>query len=162
MAASADLCHPLRARAREGGGRDRQTRPHAFHHLLVADSAKLVGVLSDRDLLKALSPFVGQPIEREKDEQTLRRRVHQIMSRNPITASPQESIQTAALRMQEKVISCLPVMDEHDNILGIVTRTDILRWVLLPDEVPPERRSQRRQPVVPEAPIVVEPRLQLA
>ena len=32
---------------------------YRFHHLLVIDDRRLVGVISDRDLLKNLSPFIG-------------------------------------------------------------------------------------------------------
>ena len=38
-----------------------------FHHLLVVDSGKLLGVISDRDLLKSLNPKIGTAAETEKD-----------------------------------------------------------------------------------------------
>src|SRR5580692_3003144 len=67
-----------------------------FHHLLVVDSGgKLKGVVSDRDLLKALSPYVGSAAENARDIATLNRRVHQIMSRNLITLPPSASISEA-------------------------------------------------------------------
>src|SRR5580693_4168482 len=63
-----------------------------FHHLLVVDDAgKLKGVVSDRDLLKALSPHVGTAAENNRDLATLNKRVHQIMSRNLITLPPRAS-----------------------------------------------------------------------
>ena len=39
---------------------------HKFHHLLVVENATLVGVLSDRDLCKALSPNIGSGSETVK------------------------------------------------------------------------------------------------
>jgi hypothetical protein len=39
----------------------------------------LCGVISDRDLLRALSPYVGTASENARDTATLRKRVHQIM-----------------------------------------------------------------------------------
>jgi len=58
-----------------------------FHHLLVVDNHKLVGVISDRDLLKANSPFLGTPAERPQDTARLSRKAHQIMTRDPVTVS---------------------------------------------------------------------------
>ena len=48
-----------------------------FHHLLVVEEGKLWGVISDRDLLRALSPFIGTTVESARDAATLRKRVHQ-------------------------------------------------------------------------------------
>ena len=51
-----------------------------FHHLLVVKGRVLVGVISDRDLLRTLSPFIGTLSERPQDRATLARRAHQIMT----------------------------------------------------------------------------------
>jgi acetoin utilization protein AcuB len=59
-----------------------------FHHLLVVEKGKLYGVLSDRDLLKSISPFIGTLQETAHDKFTLNKKVHQIMSRKPITLTP--------------------------------------------------------------------------
>ena len=67
-----------------------------FHHLLVVENKKLVGVISDRDFLRAISPFLKTASETTRDRNTLNRRVHQIMSRNPIIVSPETSIEFAA------------------------------------------------------------------
>ncbi len=67
-----------------------------FHHLLVVGSdKKLLGVISDRDLLRAISPYVGTLAEQARDLATLRKRVHQIMTREPITLPPESSVQDA-------------------------------------------------------------------
>ena len=99
-----------------------------FHHLLVVDSdGKLGGVVSDRDLLKALSPFVVTAAETARDVATLNRRVHQIMSRKPITLPPDASIAEAVRLILEHRISCIPVVDAHFRPVGILSWRDILR-----------------------------------
>src|ERR1700679_4391873 len=68
----------------------------SFHHLLVVDKdKKLSGVVSDRDLLRALSPYVGSAAETARDLATLNKRVHQIMTRHPLTLRPQATLPQA-------------------------------------------------------------------
>ena len=102
-----------------------------FHHLLVLDAdGTLVGVVSDRDLLKALSPFISTLIERPEDLRTLKKRTHQIMSHRPIAASKDYTIKEAALVMLNQKISCLPIVRSNRTVEGIVTWKDILKWLV--------------------------------
>jgi acetoin utilization protein AcuB len=103
---------------------------HGFHHLLVVDRGALVGVLSDRDILRATSPFVGQLCERPQDGQTLDRRIHQLMTRAPVTGSVSDDVNDAAARLLNAGVSCLPVVGARDEPLGIVTWRDLLRHML--------------------------------
>lgn len=105
---------------------------YRFHHLLVLAGERLVGVISDRDLLRASSPFLGRASERPQDLATLNRRVHQIMTRKLIVVSPETPVQDAARLMLEKRVSCLPVLVGEGPVLGIVTWRDQLRSLLLP------------------------------
>jgi acetoin utilization protein AcuB len=106
---------------------------HHFHHVLVVEGYKLVGIISDRDLLRNISPFVGRDLaERAQDLATLNRRVHQVMSRNLITAGPDTLLDDAIQVVLEHDISCLPVVDEQQHPLGIITWRDILRLLVVP------------------------------
>jgi acetoin utilization protein AcuB len=100
----------------------------SFHHLLVVDEhKKLSGVVSDRDLLRALSPYVGSAAETARDVATLNKRVHQIMSRRPITLHPQSGIAQAVNLLLTHRISCIPIVDEENNPVGIVSWRDVLK-----------------------------------
>ena len=104
---------------------------HKFHHLVVVESGKPVGVLSDRDLLKNISPFVGALLsELPRDSATLRRRVHQMMTRKLVSIGPDCEISLAAQRMMDEHVSCLPVIDNDDKVVGIITIHDLLRWLV--------------------------------
>lgn len=105
---------------------------HGFHHLLVVDNGHAVGLISDRDLLKNLSPFIGKLSERQQDAFCLRRRAHQVMTRSLIWAPPDTSIIDAVTLLLAHDISCLPVLDEHHHVMGIVTWRDLLRSTLSP------------------------------
>jgi acetoin utilization protein AcuB len=99
-----------------------------FHHLLVVDEhKKLSGVLSDRDLLRALSPYVGSATETARDLATLNKRVHQIMTRQPITLRQESGIAEAVELLLKNRISCLPIVDDDFKPVGIVSWRDLLR-----------------------------------
>lgn len=98
-----------------------------FHHLLVVENDKLVGVMSDRDLLKAISPHIGTPNERQRDLATLNRKVHQVMSRSPVVLQQNSTIMEAVILFNRRRLSCLPVVDQHKRPIGIVTWRDLMK-----------------------------------
>ena len=99
-----------------------------FHHLLVMDEhKKLSGVVSDRDLLRALSPYVGSAAETARDLATLNKRVHQIMTRQPITLRPESGISEAVNLLLMHGISCIPIVDDKLKPVGIVSWRDLLK-----------------------------------
>ncbi len=100
-----------------------------FHHVLVTEGNKLMGVISDRDILKAVSPYANTAAERPRDAATLHKRAHQIMTRKPITINIDASPLGAIDLFVNKNISCLPVLDENGNIAGVLTWRDILRAI---------------------------------
>ena len=110
--------------------RDIFTRTN-FHHLLVVEEGRLLGVISDRDMLRSTSPFLDTLAEREQDRASLHKRAHQMMTRHPIVAHPDDEVQTAAFFMVEKKISCLPVVGADGKLAGIVTWRDLLRAVVV-------------------------------
>ena len=98
-----------------------------FHHLIVIEHGKVFGVVSDRDLLKAISPNIGTLTETYKDAATLEKRVHQIMSRKPITLKPDASVRDAVYLFNRNSISCIPIVDNDFRPVGIVSWRDIMR-----------------------------------
>lgn len=104
---------------------------HRFHHLIVnGDNGHCVGVVSDRDLFQTLSPFVGKMSERTADANLLKRKAHQVMSRSLVTVRSNTLLRAAARVMLDRSISCVPVVDQRNNCIGIVTIRDIVRWAI--------------------------------
>jgi len=101
-----------------------------FHHLLVIDNGKLFGVVSDRDLLKAVSPNLGTMVVTHRDLATLNKRVHQIMTRKPITLKADDPISDAATLFNTHRISCIPVVDDKFRPVGIVSWRDLVKTML--------------------------------
>lgn len=102
---------------------------HHFHHLLVVEKGSLVGVLSDRDLFKSLSPNIGTAAETVKDAAGLRKRVHQIMNRELVTIAPDKGLLAAIKLFNRYKVSCLPVVDEQMKPLGILSWRDVFNFV---------------------------------
>ena len=100
-----------------------------FRHLLVIEDKRLQGVISDRDLLRSLSPFLGTETESVHDTHTINQRAHQIMTRSPITIKPELPIDAALMLMLDNNIGCLPVLHEED-IIAIFTWHDGVRALL--------------------------------
>jgi acetoin utilization protein AcuB len=98
-----------------------------FHHLLVVEGDELIGVVSDRDLLKAMSPNIGTPLETPDDTLTLEKRVYQIMSTNLIVLADDACVGDAVRTFNNHSISCIPVVDGQQKPVGIISWRDILR-----------------------------------
>lgn len=98
-----------------------------FHHLLVVDANKLCGIISDRDLLKSLSPNLGTLAESSNDLSSLNKKAHQIMSRHPITIDADASIHTAIILFNKHKLSCFPVINAQHNPVGILSWRDIFK-----------------------------------
>jgi acetoin utilization protein AcuB len=89
-----------------------------FRHCVVVDShSKIVGVISDRDILRALA---RNPNSRSKS-------LDQIMTSNPITVKRTTPIIDAVSKIVSRRINCLPVIEDDGTICGIVTSTDLLK-----------------------------------
>ncbi|MEX1221332.1 MAG: CBS domain-containing protein [Idiomarina sp.] len=108
-----------------------------FHHVLVVDGTQLVGVVSDRDLLKALSPNLGTAAETMRDLATLNKKVHQVMQRELRTLPPSAGIYDAVRLFNRERVSCIPIVDASRKPVGILSWRDIMRAL--------EQQQQRKQ-----------------
>lgn len=99
---------------------------HEFHHLPVIEEGKLVGIISDRDLLRMISPFVNHVSEQARDVDTLNRAAHQVMTRQPIAVKAETSIQEVISWFKRVDISCLPVVDDEYHVIGMISWRDLI------------------------------------
>jgi acetoin utilization protein AcuB len=94
-------------------------------HLLVGRGGKLVGVVSQTDLLRlSLSSLNSEGDDyRRAFLQALD--VSQAMSSPPITIEAHATMEKVSMLMAQHKIGCLPVLD-GDDLVGLVTITDVL------------------------------------
>jgi acetoin utilization protein AcuB len=103
-----------------------------IHHLLITDDEGLLaGVMTDRDLYKNLSPTIGTSQETHRDTALMQKKLHQIMARNLITSQAEQSLNEAVLLFYDNNISCLPIVNEQNKAIGIITWRDILKVLAL-------------------------------
>jgi acetoin utilization protein AcuB len=87
-----------------------------LRHLPVIERKRVLGVVTDRDLRQHAA---------ERND-TL---VETVMTADPVTVSPEATIEEAASLMLVRRIGCLPVV-EQGGLVGIITTTDMLRALL--------------------------------
>tara|TARA_R110000744_G_scaffold99790_2_gene192496 strand:+ start:2355 stop:2849 length:495 start_codon:yes stop_codon:yes gene_type:complete len=102
---------------------------HNMHHILINNKSTLAGVITDRDLWQNLSPTVGTRNETPQDSFILNKKVHLIMARDLITATEEVSLTDAILLFHDNKISCLPVVNENQQAVGIITWRDIIKVI---------------------------------
>jgi len=104
---------------------------NVHHAIVVDDNGFLAGVITDRDLYKHLSPTVGTSHETYRDTALMQKKVHQIMAKNVVKAHAQQTLNEAVLLMHETHVSCLPIVNEDNQSIGIITWRDILKVLAL-------------------------------
>ena len=113
-----------------------------FRHVPIVDEQRrLVGIVSDRDILRHL-PFAKRQLASQTEvfrgdlfgvsskDPSLKLRITDVMTRNVVSVLPGCSFNNAVKTLHETKINCLPVVDEEKKILGIVTVSDVLRTML--------------------------------
>jgi predicted transcriptional regulator len=107
-------------------------------HMPVVQGGELVGVVSERDLLRASLSELSEHPDAERRMFLHVVEISRVMSSPPVVIGPDATIREAALLMADRKIGCLPVV-EGGRLIGIVTETDVLRWVASAPPMPPRQ-----------------------
>ncbi|TRO65499.1 CBS domain-containing protein [Christiangramia sabulilitoris] len=105
-------------------------KKHRIRHLPVVEGEHIVGMLSYNDLLR-----ISFADAVEDDEEEIETTVYDmfsiehVMTKKVVSVSPETSIREVATIFTQNDFHALPIVS-HDNLIGIVTTTDVIRYFL--------------------------------
>lgn len=103
-----------------------------FRHLPVVEpkTNKLLGLISDRDIKKFMSPFVGSARETAQDKATLLIEVGKVMVKSVMTATPDTEVKKVIDQMLMKKFNAVPVVDADGRLVGMLTTVDFMKLLM--------------------------------
>lgn len=103
------------------------------------EAGQVAGVVTTSDLLARIAGTVPKPRSWAARRGDARRKRHaqtagELMSAPPITTTPNASVAAAARFAARSRVRCLPVIDNRGRLVGLVSRDDLARVFLRPDD----------------------------
>ena len=96
---------------------------YGIGRLVVKLGKKPVGIITEKDIARSVSVFSKKPIQKIL--------VKDIMSKDLVTVSPDDSIYDCAKQMKNHNISSIIIQDKMQNLVGVVTKTDLVSTFLV-------------------------------
>ena len=99
-------------------------RKQGFSRLPVTRGGKLVGIVTDRDMIR-VSPSPATTLSVFEVNYLLSKlTLKDVMTKDPMTVAPEATLEEAAVLMRDNEVGALPVV-EHGKLLGIITESDV-------------------------------------
>lgn len=102
---------------------------NSIRHLPVVEKDNtLVGIITDRDIRSAMPSITLTDRESsEERDRILKLQVKEIMTRNPVSISPTNTLEDALLMIQKMRVGAFPVVDPQGKLKGIISIRDLIR-----------------------------------
>lgn len=94
----------------------------------VIQGRELVGIVTDRDVRAHVSRALGESAEAYNKARDAR--VQDLMTMDPVTLTPDDDLRAAVELLIEEKFGAVPVIDEAEGLVGIVSYVDVLRCFL--------------------------------
>jgi len=104
-------------------------RRSAIRHLPIVEGERLVGIVTERDIQRCSPSLLTDITPEEYNAIFENTPIERVMSKDPISVTPDASLRDAVLLMLEHKVGCLPVV-EADRLVGLLTRGDLLNVLL--------------------------------
>ncbi len=109
----------------------KQMRERKIRRLpIVDDRGRLVGIVTRSDVRQAQPSDATTLTVWELNYLLAKLQLKDIMSREVVSVRPEDTIKTAAARLHDRQIGALPVVDEKNRVVGIITESDIFRVLI--------------------------------
>ena len=105
-------------------------KENKIRRLPVVEKGRLVGIVTFRNLIEAAPSSATSLSIHELNYLIMKIKVKDLMKKNVITVSPEDTAIDAIVRGVEKGIGGFPVVDEQGQLVGIITETQIARAML--------------------------------
>ena len=121
--------NPLTVEAEEPVGMaDELMAENNIRQIPVVKGTELVGIVTDRDIRAFLSDAL--PTDLSAREKALKTPLGEIMTNEPIYLAPDDELEEALELLIEQKFGAVPVVDEAEGLVGIVSYVDVLRFFL--------------------------------
>jgi len=100
-----------------------------FHHVPVVSGKKVVGIISATDLARVSFEY-SRDNHSTEPILDVTRTIGDVMEKRVITVKDHDTVRTATEILAKDWFHALPVVDENDDLVGIVTTTDVLNYLL--------------------------------
>jgi CBS domain-containing protein len=101
-------------------------RSKHIRHLPVVEDSRLIGIVTDRDVKRA-TPSLLSGVDRDEYDRVLdETKIAQIMTREPMTVTPETGLKAAVKVFIDRKVGALPVVS-GSQLVGIVTEIDLLK-----------------------------------
>ncbi len=89
--------------------------------LVIVENGKMVGIFTERDYARKLI------LKGKSSKDTL---INELMTQNVITVTPETTIEECMWLMSDKKFRHLPVVNEYDDLVGVISISDVVRNII--------------------------------
>ena len=104
-------------------------RRSSIRHLPIVDGERLVGIITERDVLRCSPSLLSEITQDEYNAIFENTPIARVMTRDPLSVTPDSPIRDAVALMMDRKMGCLPVV-EGGRLVGILTRSDLLNVLM--------------------------------